>query len=1003
MSVRQQKNNTDINAVELETWIPSVIPMLKDRWAEYATGPLTGRPTPKMSEWLALLHTAAVTPQKIPQQLTQLLSPPKNSADLQRNWAILVKLFALTFDVVREKADQLDAKAWQSLLEIQIRILKVATQMPLSRDDRPATDILTRRSLYLQTMTTLNKKVMAAHDPNELLDEVVGLLQQSFDCDYVNFFTFNQAKQTLILQSAAWKNQHPAASESISIEIKSPGPTARAAATGQVVLVNDITTDAAGIQPGIKAQLSLPLLVGQNLLGVLDIASEQPHVFTEEDRQMLPVLAGQVAVAVETARLQKLLQRRMHEQKLLYESNLALGPSLEMETVLKLMTQKITETVQAGACAICQIDEKTNTITNLAEYVLRYPGNPPHTWRKLNTALPLAQDVIGQQVLKTIRPVVEWMRPDQTAPWQQPAESDASWGTVLALPLEAKKRLMGLMEIYDKNPNRNFSADDIQLCQILATQTSLAIERAQLFEETRRRLSEVSTLYTMAQNISGSLDLQAVLDSIVVSLRQVIGCRGCCIFLLDPTEQKLEIKAADGLKPEWRQMATLNIGEGAAGTAVAQKRTIYIPDTRQDPHFIFFDEAVRSLLVLPLWSHGKIIGAINLDDDKPDAFGGSQEQLLTIAAAQAGMTIANAHLFAQAATKQQQNQAIIQYMADGLLLINDQGLIVTCNPALCMMLGMHTSEIVGQKVDAPNLHPNLASITATTTQRARTGVLAKEITIQTPRPRTLQIFSTVMIDDNKHPIGEVRVVHDVTRERELEQLKEEFMSTISHELRTPLFSIQGFVQILLEDNEELEQATREEFLTIIQSQAVQLSEMVNNLLDASKIDEGRMRFEEKPIDILDLIHQTMLKLRGFAHQQKIDLLPKLPPTLPAIVGDKERLGQVFTNLIGNAIKFTPEGGLVTISASISDNKVLIEVKDNGVGIPREAQDRIFSRYYQVSDSGESSGSVRGSGLGLYIAKKIVQGHGGHIWVESEFGQGSTFRFTLPLPETPLEM
>jgi two-component system phosphate regulon sensor histidine kinase PhoR len=273
--------------------------------------------------------------------------------------------------------------------------------------------------------------------------------------------------------------------------------------------------------------------------------------------------------------------------------------------------------------------------------------------------------------------------------------------------------------------------------------------------------------------------------------------------------------------------------------------------------------------------------------------------------------------------------------------------------------------------------------------------LAKEVTIETPRPRSLQIFSTTVVDDAGQPAGEVRVVHDITRERELEQLKDDFMSTVSHELRTPLFSIHGFVQIMLEDD-NLDSATRREFLTIIQNQAAQLAQMVNNLLDLSKFDEGKLELERGPVAMVDLIHQTSLKLQGFAHQQKVKLVTHLPDTLPTISGDVQRLEQVLTNLIGNAIKFTKGGGEVTISASITGAELLVQVKDTGIGIPAEALERVFSRYYQVEDRSERS--PRGSGLGLHIAQRIVKKHGGRIWAESEAGQGSTFCFTLPLPE-----
>jgi signal transduction histidine kinase len=170
--------------------------------------------------------------------------------------------------------------------------------------------------------------------------------------------------------------------------------------------------------------------------------------------------------------------------------------------------------------------------------------------------------------------------------------------------------------------------------------------------------------------------------------------------------------------------------------------------------------------------------------------------------------------------------------------------------------------------------------------------------------------------------------------------------------------------------------------------------MVNNLLDLSKFDEGKLELERQPVAVVDVIHQTTLKLQGFAHQQKVKLVPKLPAILPIINGDATRLEQVLTNLIGNAIKFSNAGGEVVVSAALNGNELRVEVKDSGIGIPTEALDRIFSRFYQVEDKSERS--ARGSGLGLHIAQRIVKAHGGRIWAESEAGQGSTFCFTLPV-------
>lgn len=1002
-----KENPTDIvDETHLKAWLAVIVPGLKARWSHFlADLPPEGK-APELGDWLALLHTAAVTPWKIPRYLNQLIAPPKTSAELQYGWLILTHLFGVTFQAAQAEANRLDAVAWQSLTKMQNRILKAATaSFSLTRENRPDTAVLSRRALYLQTVTDLNKKIASRAQSHNLLNEVVTLIQQNFGYDYVNLFLLHPGKQKLELQYAVWKDQPFKQAGQITLAIGQESLVGRVAATGQVAQVKDSAQNPPvnphPLLPQTQAQLAAPLLTGNNLVGVLALENSQPNSFTEVDCQILEALADHVAVAIENTRLQALLQRRLREQTLIYESNTALGTNLDSDNVLKLMTQKITEALDAGACVICQVDDKALTTTALAEYVIRYPGNPTHTWRKLHTSIHFSKDPLSQQLLKANRPIIS--RADASKAtgelvWQfshSGSEHKAVWGVVLAVPLETEKRVTGLLEIYDKNPHRTFSPDDIQLCRILSSQTTLAIERARLFDETRQRLSEVATLYIMAQQITGNLELQTVLDTVVDSLRHALGCRGCCIFLLDPHSQTLEIKAAAGLKPQWRKAAKLRIGEGVAGRAVAEARTIYLPDTNQEPGFIFFDEDVRSLLVAPVLAHGAVIGAINVDDSLPNAFGPAQERLLTIIAAQAGIAIENARLFANVSKQQQQTQAIIQYMADGLLLIDDQGHIVTCNPALAMMLGMHPGQIVGQKVYSPDLPPRLAEITSTTTHRARTGVLSKEITIETPRPRTLQIFSTTVVDDGGTPIGEVRVVHDITRERELEQLKDDFMSTISHELRTPLFSIQGFVQLMLED-QTLEPATRQEFLNIIHTQAVQLGEMVNNLLDLSKFDEGKLELERRPVAILDVIHHTILKLQGFAHQQKVKLLPSLPGMLPILIGDAQRLEQVLTNLIGNAIKFSKADGEVTVIASANNSELRVEVKDNGIGIPTEALDRIFSRFYQVEDKSERS--ARGSGLGLHIAQRIIKAHGGRIWAESEAGQGSTFCFTLPLTQ-----
>ncbi len=991
-------NQNEISSSEahLESWLIAIISTLKVHWGNYQA---VNQSRPDFKAWLNLIHSAATSPDKLVKEVARFLEALQNIPADSYRWGILTDLLALTFEAAKSEANKLSSGDWQNLLEIQTRILKAAAQV-VDRTTTPQAGHI----LDPQTVAQINKAITNISDPYQLLDALIGIIQQKFGYQYINIFLLDANKKSLTLQNSTRKT-NPSETKQVIILKAGEGIMGQVVSTRQSMLVNDVFAHPHFVPQQalarVKSQIAIPLQAGENLLGVLDIESERLDAFSENDHHLLESISGLIAITLTNAYLQKVQQRYQREQNLIYESVITLGTGMDMETVLQHISQKITEIISVGACVICQIDDKNQTITAISEYIAPHFGQPNYTWREFNQAMPIAKDPISQQILKTVRPVISTGKADRTLIWQAPANTTPDsrrWNMLLALPFETKMRVSGMIEIYDINPKRTFSSEDIQICRILATQTALALEQTRLFDEMLRRLSEMSMLYDMAQKLSSSLELEDILHTIVTSLKEAMGCRACCIFLIDSSHTALEIKAAVGLKPQWREAAKLKLGQGAAGIAAAEGRTVYLPDTLNDPDFVVFDPEVKSLLAVPLIAHGKIIGTINVDDNKLDAFEGDQERSLTIAAAQAGAAIENARLFARVTAEQQQLQAIMQHMADGLLLTDKQGDIITCNSTLAMMLGLRHKEIVGKNVNTPDLPPNLALIMTSATRRARTGVLAKEVTIENPRPRTLQIFTTAVFDNQNNQVGEVRLVHDVTKERELDQLKDDFISTISHELRTPLFSIQGFAQLMMEAD-DLDLETQNEFLSTIRRQAIQLSQMVNNLLDISKFDEGKMGLEKTSVSMMDIINQTILKLQGFAHHQNIKLLSDLPLSLPPLMGDPQRLEQVLTNLIGNAIKFSKDNEQVVVKAtaiiktSADDAEIMVQVKDQGIGISPDALSQIFSRYYQVHDKSERS--AMGSGLGLHIAKKIVEGHGGRIWAESEVGQGSTFCFSLP--------
>jgi signal transduction histidine kinase len=243
-------------------------------------------------------------------------------------------------------------------------------------------------------------------------------------------------------------------------------------------------------------------------------------------------------------------------------------------------------------------------------------------------------------------------------------------------------------------------------------------------------------------------------------------------------------------------------------------------------------------------------------------------------------------------------------------------------------------------------------------------------------------------------LGRLFLYFDVTRERELDQTKSEFISIASHELRTPMTSIKGSLDLLLggfagEVNEETK-----ELLVIAQGGCERLIRLINDILDLSKIEAGRMQLRMHRMSLLDSVHRSVRTIQSYADSFKVSLAidcDLVPP--PDIIGDKDRLDQVVTNLLGNAVKFSPENGTVTVALRCGEKAMACRVVDTGPGIPREQAERIFDKFQQVAGQSKKKG---GTGLGLAIARALVEEHGGEIWAESEVGRGSQFVFTIPL-------
>jgi two-component system phosphate regulon sensor histidine kinase PhoR len=243
--------------------------------------------------------------------------------------------------------------------------------------------------------------------------------------------------------------------------------------------------------------------------------------------------------------------------------------------------------------------------------------------------------------------------------------------------------------------------------------------------------------------------------------------------------------------------------------------------------------------------------------------------------------------------------------------------------------------------------------------------------------------------------GAWATLENVAELRRLQRIRTEFIENISHELRTPLANVRLLTEMLMDDLADLEVPVRvRERVATIDVESGHLVQMVNELLDLSRMEQFATRVRQDEIALAPLVDASLLRLRTFAERQHVALLAKVPVGMPSVRGDEERLDQLLVNLVHNAIKFSPDGGTVTISADEHPDALVVSVRDEGIGIPVPDQGRVFERFYKV-DRARQRG-LGGTGLGLSIARHIVENHGGRIWLDSTEGAGSTFSFSVPL-------
>jgi len=347
-------------------------------------------------------------------------------------------------------------------------------------------------------------------------------------------------------------------------------------------------------------------------------------------------------------------------------------------------------------------------------------------------------------------------------------------------------------------------------------------------------------------------------------------------------------------------------------------------------------------------------------------------------------------------------RAVLASIADGAVVNDVSGKVTLINRAAAQLLQVDPKAAAGSSVRT--LFQSFSTKGRLTIEDAMDRLYADPYsaeystgitkTIIEIGMRVIQAHLSPVLSEIGEFLGIVTILRDITREVEAERAKTDFVSNVSHELRTPLTSIKGYSDLLVCGAVGALNDQQSYFLKIIQGSADRLTMLINDLLDISRIESGRLKLETKPVQIEKVLHSVVEMIRPQCDKKNLSLSLNIEPNIGLVLGDESRLAQVVTNLVGNACRYTPEGGNITMALSTSSDTVRVDVIDTGIGIAPEDQAKVFQRFYRVDTPLVQQ--VAGTGLGLPISKMLVEMHGGRMWLQSEVGQGSTFTFILPL-------
>jgi PAS domain S-box-containing protein len=719
---------------------------------------------------------------------------------------------------------------------------------------------------------------------------------------------------------------------------------------------------------------------------VLGVCARDHGHFDLADLELLDTFARLASLALNNAESFEERERQAQVQRGFYRIASVLGEPISLEETLDALAQAAAEALGGASAAVVMPGLEDLRLAGLH-------GLPAPLIGFLEEGLggpddPLRASARRRRVLAAPRIAAD-DRFDER--WRRIAD-ECGYRSLLAAPVETPKSEEGGLVLVFFSGERRFADDDLELARNLTAAARGALERSELYEGERRQRALAQQLAQATSFLAPELDPAVVLDEVARRAPELLSADAAVLRLLEGDE--LVLGAASGTSdsdaPETRLPSTARL----AGDAVQSRGPVAVSDARADQRMLQADpvlaDGFAGYAAAPLVGpEGTVHGVLSVYTTEPRQWAEDEIDTLAAFARNVSAALSSAELYQSVALEKDRNEAILANIADGIVAVDREGRVVLWNAAAAAITGVPADEALGRAPEEV-LQRELESAEDTSTRERVVSIR------RGPDEIWLSLTEAVMRDPAGAINGRIFAFRDISAELVVEQMKSEFVSNVSRELRSPLTSIYGFAETLLRDDVLFGEEERETFLRYITSEAGRLTAIVDRLLAVARLDSGDLQVNLAPTDVGAVVKEVVAAaeqtLGGGGHRFVVEL----PPEPLEADADRDKLRQIVTDLVENAVKYSPAGGTVAVSVCRRDDSVEISVEDEGIGVPDSERRRIFHKFYRAESAGRDLASG-GSGLGLFIAKELLAAMRGRIWVRARDGQeGSSFVFTLPL-------